>query len=132
MHSEEQRDLSKYRLEKAREMLDEADVLFASKHYKGSNNRAYYSILHSMRAVLALADFDSKKHSGVIAEFQRRYVKTGIFEREYSKIIMSASEIRNASDYDDYFIASKAEAQDQIENAKRFYHRVFSYIHEEW
>lgn len=128
MHSEVEKDLSKYRLEKAKEMLDEADVLFVSKHYKGSNNRAYYSILHSMRAVLALDKYDSKKHSGIIAEFQRRYIKTGIFEREYSKIIMASSEIRNASDYDDYFIASREETQVQIENAKQFYHRVDAYI----
>lgn len=100
MLNDGQKELSKYRLEKAGEMLEEADVLFQSGHYKGSNNRSYYAILHAMRAVLALEGFDSKKHSGVIAEFQRTFVKTNVFEREYSKIIMSASEIRNASDYE--------------------------------
>lgn len=78
--------------------------------------------------MLALIGFDSKKHSGVIAEFQRSFVKTGIFEREYSKIIMSASEIRNASDYDDYYIASKEEAYIQLINAKKLYGRVCDYI----
>lgn len=128
MHSQSQIDLSKYRLEKASEMIGEADVLFQNKFFKGSNNRAYYAILHSMRAVLALANFDSKKHSGVIAEFQRAFVKTGIFEKEYSKIIMTASEIRNASDYDDYFIASKDESELQIINAKKFHDRVYKYL----
>lgn len=82
------------------------------------------------KAVLALEGFDSKKHSGVIAEFQRRFVKTNVFEREYSKIIMSASEIRNASDYDDYYIASKDEANNQLLNAKKLYGKVCDYLRE--
>lgn len=132
MLNDGQRELAKYRLEKAGEMVEEAEILFNSSHYKGSNNRSYYAILHALRAVLALVGFDSKKHSGVIAEFQRMFVKTKIFEREYSKIIMSASEIRNASDYDDYYIASKEEAQEQLMNAKKLYVRVCSYIQEEF
>jgi len=43
---------------------------------------------------------------------------------------MSASEIRNASDYDDYYIASKDEAQVQLANAKRLYLRVCTHIEE--
>lgn len=130
MLNDGQKELSKYRLEKAGEILEEAEVLFQSCHYKGSNNRSYYAILHAMRAVLALEGFDSKKHSGVIAEFQRTFVKTNVFEREYSKIIMSASEIRNASDYDDYYIASKDEANNQLLNAKKLYGKVCDYLRE--
>lgn len=37
----------------------------------------------------------------------KNYVKEEIFKKEYSKIIMEAFQIRNKSDYDDYFIASK-------------------------
>lgn len=128
MHNKGREELSKYRLQKSKEMIEDADILFENQRYKGSNNRSYYAILHALRAVLALIGFDSKKHSGVIAEFQRSFVKTGIFEREYSKIIMSASEIRNASDYDDYYIASKEEAYIQLINAKKLYGRVCDYI----
>jgi uncharacterized protein (UPF0332 family) len=75
-------------------------VLFDSKHYRTANNRAYYSIFHGMRAVLAFDGFDSKKHSGIIAVFRKDYIKTGIFQENLSDIIGEASEIRNASDYD--------------------------------
>ncbi len=128
MPNEAQIELSKYRLEKSNEMLAEAEILFDNQHYKGSNNRSYYAILHALRAVLALVGFDSKKHSGIIAEFQRTFVKTEIFDREYSKIIMTASEIRNASDYDDYYIASRDEAQNQLENEKKLYSKVYTYV----
>lgn len=62
-------------------------------------------------------DFDSSKHSGVIAEFRRRYIKEGIFPVKVSRMIGEAFTIRNASDYDDMFIASKADTEEQIANA---------------
>ena len=42
-------------------------------------------------------------------------------------MIGSAFTIRNASDYDDMFIASKADEQ-QIKNAKRIYEEVEAYV----
>ena len=91
-----------------------------SQKYKGANNRAYYAIFHSMRAILALDGFDSKKHSGVIAKFNENYVKSQIFEIDYGKIVKNASVIRNNSDYDDFFIATKEQAENQIKDAKKF------------
>ena len=93
-----------------------------------ANNRAYYSIFHSIRAVLAFDGYDSKKHSGIIAEFRKSYIKTGIFHDELSTIIGRASEIRNASDYDDMFIASKEEPQKQIDDAKLFNREIFRFV----
>ena len=41
-------------------------------------HRSYYAIFHAMRAVLALDGIDMKRHSGVMSEFRRLYIKTGI------------------------------------------------------
>ena len=96
--------------------------------YKTANNRAYYSVFHAMRAVLALDEVDFKKHSGVIAYFREHYVKTGIFDRKYSDIISGTSLIRNKSDYDDFYIASKNQAQEQYETAKFAIELVVKYL----
>ncbi len=71
---------------------------------------------------------DSSKHSGVISEFRRRYIKEGIFPAEMSKMIGSAFMIRNASDYDDMFIAAMADTQVQISNAEFILKEVTKYI----
>ncbi|MEE0745469.1 MAG: HEPN domain-containing protein [Anaerovoracaceae bacterium] len=120
--------LAIYRMERAKELIDDAKQLYKSGSYKSSNNRAYYAIFHTMRAVLALEEVDFKKHSGVIQYFQREYIKTGIFEKAYSDIIISASEIRNASDYDDFFLASKEETKEQIDNAELFCKAIEEYL----
>ncbi len=73
-------------------------------------------------------NFDSSKHSGVIVEFRRRYIKEEIFPVEVSKMIGSAFTIRNASDYDDMFIASRADTEEQLANADYIYGLVKKYV----
>ena len=114
------KDLSKYRFETSLENLEDAKLMFENGRYKNALNRGYYSIFHSIRAVLALDGFDSSKHSGVIAYFNQNYVKTGVFSKEMSVIIREASENREKADYLDFFIASKSEAEKQIKRAEKF------------
>ena len=47
-------DLSKYRLEKAKEDLRTARDNFAKGSYRVAVNRAYYAIFHAIRAITAL------------------------------------------------------------------------------
>lgn len=89
------------------ESLEDAKIMFENKRYKNTLNRAYYSIFHAIRVVNALNGYDSSKHSGVIAYFNQEYVKTGIFEKEASKIIKRASESREKADYLDFFCCIK-------------------------
>lgn len=46
------KELSKHRLEQAKEDLKASKILYKEKLYKSANNRAYYSIFHSIKAVL--------------------------------------------------------------------------------
>lgn len=123
-----QKDYSKYRLDRAKNDLRAAKLLLSNGEYRAANNRAYYSMFHSMRAILVFNSFDTKKHSGVIAEFRRIYIKENLLPVELSKMVGSAFTIRNASDYDDMFIASKSDTQAQIENAEVVYISIKEYI----
>ena len=69
-----QQNYAHYRIERAREDLDAAHLLFDNGSYRIANNRAYYAIFHALRAVLVFDNVDSSKHSGVISEFRRRYI----------------------------------------------------------
>jgi uncharacterized protein (UPF0332 family) len=121
-------DLAKYRLEVALETCETASILLNSCKYKDSINRAYYSIFHALRAVLAIEAIDFKKHSAIIAYFRQHYIKTGIFDAKYSKMIGAAYMIRNQSDYEDFFIVSKADATMQYESAVEICEAVQKYL----
>jgi uncharacterized protein (UPF0332 family) len=123
-----QLDLSAYRLEKAKEDLETAGSNFNDNKLSQSINRSYYTMFHAARALLALDKFDSKKHTGVISFFNQHYIKTGKIEPEYSKMLTAAFKIRNKSDYNDFYIAAREDAQIQLENAKKFLKRLEEYI----
>ncbi|MCL2427510.1 MAG: HEPN domain-containing protein [Oscillospiraceae bacterium] len=120
--------LMRVRLGRAHECLESASREIAAGAYKEAANRSYYCMFHSIRAVLALDGVDFRKHSGVIADFNQRYIKTGIFPKEFSKTIRNAFEVRNDSDYDDYYVISKEEVAQQIRNAESFLEAVEKYV----
>ncbi len=121
-------DLAKHRLEQAKENIEEAEALYDIKKYKGANNRAYYSIFHSMKSILALEPIDFKKHKDVQAYFNKNYINTGIFPKELGHKISKANAIREDSDYDDEFIVKQDITLEQIETAKELAKLVEKYI----
>ena len=125
-------DLSKYRWETSNEELESAIVLKDNGKYKASINRSYYSIFHALRAVTALDGFDSGKHSGIIAFFNKTYVKTGIFDKTISKLIDTAFRVREKADYQDFFVVSRDQAEEQINKAKEVIKTISPYLQSKW
>lgn len=125
------KELSKYRFETSLENLEDAKLMFENGRYKNALNRAYYSIFHAIRSVNTLKEFDSSKHSGVIAFFNQSYVKEGVFDKELSKIIKQAYDYREKADYLDFYIASSEEAGKQIARAEVFKEAIKTYLVEQ-
>ena len=121
-------DLCRYRLEISKEDLRSAMLLLEAGELRGANNRAYYSIYHAISSVHALDGNAYKRHKDALANFNKAYVKTKIFSRELGRKISEAVEIRHASDYDDFYIATREEAEEQIETAKELLRQIEIYV----
>lgn len=128
MQDNEIKALSDLRFEHAAECLTTAKNVIGINDFKCAANRSYYAVFHAMRAVLVYDGIDMKKHSGIIAEFRRLYVKTGIFDKEISQYITDLFDIRTNSDYDDFFIISKEDVIQQVENAEKFLNTIKEYL----
>ena len=122
------KELSKHRLEQAKEDLEASKMLYENKFYKSANNRAYYSIFHSIKAVLALEPIDFKRHKDVTAYFNKNYVNTEIFPKKLGHKIAEAVAIREDSDYDDEFVVKTEETKEQINTAEELFKLVEKYI----
>ena len=114
------KDLVLYRIETSKSDIKAAEILLVAKEFRGANNRAYYGIYHAISAVHALDGNAYKRHKDALANFNKNYVKTEIFPRKLGKKIVESEEIRHASDYDDFYIASKEESERQILTADEF------------
>ena len=121
------KDLVLYRIQTAKDNLRSAKILLKAEEYKSANNRAYYAIFHAINAVHAVSGMAYKRHKDAIANFNKEYVKNGIFPREMGRKINEAEEIRHSSDYDDFYIASKEESERQVSVAAEFITLVEQY-----
>ena len=107
--------------------LKSAKILIEAEEYRAANNRSYYAIFHAISAIHALDGKAYKRHKDALGSFNREYVKTEVFPREIGKKISRAEEIRHASDYDDFYIATREKSQEQIETAEELIKMVEEY-----
>lgn len=121
-------DLVLYRIEVAKSDTKSARILMEAGEYRGANNRAYYGIYHGISAIHALDGNAYRRHKDALANFNKNYVKTEIFPRELGRRIAEAEEIRHASDYDDFYIATKEEAMEQIATAEEVIFKVETFV----
>ncbi len=126
--SNSRQELIQYRLETAKEKLRAAKVLLDSENYKDSVGRSYYAMFSAVRALLAKDNVDFARHSGVIAYFQREYVKTGKIEKKYSKYLSEAFQVRNNCDYADFYLIVKEDAVEQCQRAEEFINAIEAYL----
>lgn len=125
-------DLSRYRLETAKEDLKTAKDNLRDGNLRASVNRSYYAIFHALRSVLAFEQFDSGKHSGIIVRINQNYVKTGIFDKTLSKAVDTAFRLREKADYQDFFVVSKEDAEAQIVKAEQVMTVIEAYVKKQW
>ena len=102
------KELMKYRLEMAEERLHSSKVLLEAGSYKDSIGRSYYAMFTAVRALLAMEGQD------------------------FSKYISQAFQIRNNTDYADFFIVSAQDAKEQYEKAKEFLKVIVKYLSENY
>jgi len=114
---EDSPDLAQYRLQKANDHLKSAEILLNAGMYNDSLGRSYYAMFNAARALLALKELDSKKHSGVISLFNQHFVKTGIIDRMAGRDLNKARVRRESSDYADFYLVSKEDSFNQLEMA---------------
>ena len=117
--------LSEYRFERAKEMLDAA-------RQNLNINQIFKQILlcgiSCNEGSEYLNGYDSSKHSGGIAYFNKNFLKENKLDRNLYKIIKDSSYLREKSDYDDFFVIGRQETERQLENAEIFVKAVGDYL----
>ncbi|MBI5561861.1 MAG: HEPN domain-containing protein [Deltaproteobacteria bacterium] len=118
MAENRQTALASHRMDKARARLDSAEKDFLADRHGDSITHSYYAAFTATRALLALLELDSRKHSGVIALFNEHYIKTGKLPREMFVVLREAKNRRESSDYADYVEICRDEAESLLKGQK--------------
>ena len=77
-------------------------------------------MFYAASALLASKEIYRSKHSGVQAAFGEFFVKTGLIEKEYARMIANVFNARLDSDYDMVYTVEKEMAEILLEEANRF------------
>lgn len=123
-----QKELSNYRLQEAKDSLSVAKHCLENSLYKDSINRSYYSAFYAIKAVLAMGTVDFKRHKDVVAYFNQHYVAKTIFSKELGRKLATLKRLREKSDYDDFYFASREQAQTQLETAELIVESIIEYL----
>lgn len=128
--NEERIVLIKYRLERAKETLKDAEDLFRKGSLFSTVNRIYYAMFYGVNALLLTRGLASSKHSGVKALFNREFIKTGLISKEAGRHYESMFNFRQKADYGDLIEFERDQVEDWLENAKDFIKEIVLRIEE--
>lgn len=117
---EEIRSLVNYRLERARESIEEAKILMERGHINTFINRLYYACFYAVSALLLTKGLSSAKHSGVRSLFHQNFVKTGILNIESGQFFDKLFDNRQKADYADLLRFNIDEVRYWYDETKEF------------
>ncbi len=112
--------LIKYRTEQAKYSIEEVKFLIESNRMILAVNRIYYGMFYMLTSLALLHKFETSKHQQLIGWFNKTFVKTGIFDKRYAKIITDAFEKRTEGDYDAFVVFEKDLVTQMLNNRQDF------------
>ncbi|NUM45767.1 MAG: HEPN domain-containing protein [Anaerolineales bacterium] len=128
---EDNRYFIKLYIESAKEALEVAAYTVSGGYYGTSVNRSYYAFFYTASALLLTKGLTRNKHIGVLATFQKNFVKEGLIEAKYGKLFRRIFELRNEVDYDLVVRVSEEEARLLLQQTKEFVELIIEHLKRE-
>lgn len=112
-------DLIKYRLLRARDTYEDAQILAHRKKWNSTINRLYYSAYYAVMALLLFSELKPATHNGAKSNFTEHFIKTERIPKEFGKIYSQLFTWRQKGDYDDLFDFEEEKVIPYFEPVKR-------------
>ena len=120
LQQEDRNALVKIRLQRAKETMSEANGTMKLGYWRITANRLYYACYYAASALLIKNSLTAHTHSGVINQFGLHFVTKGIISKEKGKFLKQLFELRQNSDYNDWFVIGERDVKSLFEPAENF------------
>lgn len=107
MSSNDKSELIKYRMNRAKETLNEVHLHIGNELWNTAVNRLYYACFYAVSALLLKNNIIASTHAGTRQMFGLHFIKTGIIPRESGKFFSEIFDMRQTGDYDDFIVFDK-------------------------
>lgn len=112
-------DLIKYRLFRAKDTFDDAQILAEKNKWNSTINRLYYAAYYAIMALLLDSNLKPITHKGAKSNFSEYFIKTDKIPKEFGKIYSQLFTWRQKGDYDDLFDFDKDKVIPYFDPVKR-------------
>lgn len=116
----EERAVILYRMERAKEAIEEAKILFDSGHINSYVNRLYYACFYAVSALLLTRNISTSKHGHLRSLLHKEFVKTGLIPQEMGKHFDLLFNSRQEGDYADLVVFKADEVTDWLAQTGTF------------
>ncbi len=120
--------LIQYRLNQSEQTIVEVDKLIESELLNVAVNRIYYGIFYSLTALALRYGFESSKHFQLIGWFNQNFIKSGLIEVKYGKILRDAFKNRSDGDYTPFILFEKEDVLDMQSDMIEFIEKLKSFL----
>ena len=110
MTQEERQILVNMQIEKSHRFMQQADEMMSLGYHDMTVNRYYYACFHIVQALFIHKEIMGHTHSGMITQFSKFFVKTGLVEIEQGSFLARLFQLRQKADYNCAYDITKDEA----------------------
>lgn len=128
MRPENFQSLINYRIEQAREALQDAELLLNAGRHRSAANRLYYAAFYAATAALLTKRLEYSKHSAVIAFFDKEFIRSDQLPKEYSRTLHRAFNERQQDDYMPFVEMDTDELDSLFVNVRALVNGISEYV----
>ena len=104
-----------YRIQRARDTVEEAKEAIERHHLQLAENRIYYGMFYMVQALALQQNFTTSRHTQLLGWFNKEFIHAGQIVPELGKAFQAAFEKRQKGDYDDFVTFSQDEVEHDLE-----------------
>lgn len=120
LKSESRADIVTYRLERAKNTIQEVKDVGKIGYWNLAANRLYYAAYYASAALLIHNEIEATSHKGVIKMIGASFVRKGIIPVEYSRLLGRLFTMRQSGDYEDLFDWGKTDVEPLISKVEEY------------
>lgn len=126
------KDIAKITIAESKERIEAAELLIKAGKFEDAVSRTYYALFDAIRGLLELEETFAKSHLGAISKFNQLYINTGIFDKDFAKVITRIKRLREDADYTFKKDISKKIAHESLDEARKFVAEIEKYLKEKF
>jgi uncharacterized protein (UPF0332 family) len=124
MNDRERIELSNYRIQRAKDTLQEVNIHIENRLWATAINRIYYACYYAVIALLVKNNIATQTHSGTRQMFGLHFVKTRLIQKESGKFYTDIFDKRQTGDYDDFVELTEEDVVSLIDPARQLIEEI--------